>query len=214
MKQAEIKSCPLFRDLSAEEFEYAKDFFSVRKKSYKKGEFINIITDKLPFFGYVLSGGVRVCMDEFDGTRVVMASVGPGESFGESLHFLQKDAPVYIYASSESEILLLNALRVKTASENSMDLLLSARFISMLAERTLHMNDRIQILTKGSVRDKIITYLSQQKAANLSDEFDIPQNRSELAEYLSVNRSALSRELSRMKEAGIIDFRGNHFILL
>lgn len=209
-----MKDCPLFRGLSSEELAYAKDFFSARKKSYRKGEFINVITDKLPFFGYVLSGGVRVCMDEFDGTRVVMASVGPGESFGESLHFLQKETPVYIYASADTELLLLNASRVKERSDRPLDALLSERFASMLAERTLHMNDRIQILTKKSVRDKIVTYLSQQKNLWGKAEFDIPQNRNELAEYLAVNRSALSRELARMKETGIIDFQGNHFKLL
>ena len=80
----------------------------------------------------------------------------------------------------------------------------------MLAERTLAMNDRIQILSKPAIREKVITLLSQYRASP-GETVELPFGREAMAKYLGVNQSALSRELSRMQDEGIISFKGRRF---
>ena len=91
---------------------------------------------------------------------------------------------------------------------------LTERFASVLALRALYQNDRIQILSKPKIRDRLVTFLSQCERRYGSRTFIIPFDRTSLAVYLGVNRAALSRELSKMKEEGILDFFRSSFRLL
>ena len=94
-----------------------------------------------------------------------------------------------------------------------MDWALSNRFISALATRTLHMNQRIQILSRNTLRMKLTTFLSQYAAAQ-GDSFTVPFDRASMANFLGADRSALSRELSNMRREGIIDYHHNWFRIL
>ena len=213
MQDEIIRLCSLFSGLDEEEYAYALNFFSASARSYKKGDFLNRIGFPLPAFGLVLSGGIQVYMDDIDGNEMIMANVAPGGTFGESLCYLGLDAPVYIRAISETEILWLSTSRVcRPEHDGALDHALSARFTAMLARRTLSMNDRIQILSKSSLRGKLIAFFTQY--AKYGDSFRIPFSRADMAVYLGTERSALSRELSRMKAEGIIDFHKNSFRIL
>ena len=81
----------------------------------------------------------------------------------------------------------------------------------MLAERTLSMNNRIQVLSKKSLREKLMTFFTQRVQESGSFAFEISMDRSAMADYLGVDRSALSRELSRLRDEGALKFRKNHF---
>ena len=213
MNEAIVRACPLFAGLNEEEYAYALDFFSASEHAYKKGDFLNRIGFPLPAFGLVLSGGVQVYMDDIDGNEMIMANVAPGGTFGESLCYLRQDAPVYIRAISETSILWLSTSRVcRPEHDGALDHALSARFTAMLARRTLSMNDRIQILSKPTLRGKLIAFFTEY--SKYGDSFDIPFSRADMAVYLGADRSALSRELSRMKNEGIIDFHKNSFRIL
>lgn len=208
-----IGSCTLFRGLSDTECEYALNFFEARHTHYEKGDFLNRIGEPLQFFGLVLSGAVQVCMDDIDGQPVIMANVTDGETFGESLNFLQADTNVYIRAAVGTDILLMSSRHIHSLSPAStqLDCILANRFTAMLAERALAMNSRIQILSKLTLHDKLISFFSQAVGRSGSDEFDLPFDRSSMAVYLGTNRSALSRELSKMRREAIIAFKRNHF---
>ena len=215
MYQEILTKCILFSDLSKEELSYALQFFSATEKFYEKGDFLNRVTAPLKSFGLVLSGSIQVYMDDIDGNQMIMANVGEGDTFGESLCFLQREAPVYICSLTDSAILWMNTDRIKNpdAHFTYRDIVLANRFTAMLANRTLAMNDRIQILSKLSIRDKLITFFSQYSNRYGSQEFEIPFDRNDMATYLGVNRSALSRELAHMREEGIINFHKNEFII-
>ena len=215
MYQDLISRCILFSDLSREDLAYALHFFSATEKIYEKGDFLNRVTAPLEYFGLVLSGTIQVYMDDIDGNHMIMANVGEGDTFGESLCFLHRDAPVYICSVTDSVVLWMNTDRIKhpDASFDYRDILLANRFTAMLASRTLAMNDRIQILSKISIRDKLITFFSQYSNQYGKQEFTIPFDRSDMATYLGVNRSALSRELGKMRDEGIIDFHKNTFLI-
>lgn len=199
-----IRSCKLFSDLQDDEIRQALVYFSATAQSYEKGETVKQTEEMLPRFGLVLSGSITVYMDDFDGNCLVMTTALPSDTFGESLCFLQKASPVYIVATQTSEILWLSCENIVGECADPSPCKLRNRFISLLALRALEMNDRIQILSKFTIRDKLITYFSQCMTRAKSDTFTIPLDRASLAAYIGTERSALSRELSRMQKENII----------
>ena len=210
MNKKIIAQSKLFSGFSDPDIEYALSFFSARNARYEKGEMLSRPGEVLHSFGLVLSGNLHVCMDDFDGNSIIMAVVTPSHTFGESLCFLAKESPIYICAVSDAEILWLSTDKIKTSSSDPRDVAIRSRFISMLASKTLEMNDRVQILSKIKIRDRLITYFSQN-VAKYGNHFTVPLSREAMAAYLGTNRSALSRELCKMRDEGIIDFDKSSF---
>ena len=210
-----IPRCPLFQGLSPEALDYALDYFDAHVKRYEKGAFLHRVSFPLERFGLVLAGTIQVYMDDMDGHHIIMNSVGPGGLFGEAYCFLGTDAPIYICAVSEAEILWMSPARVKEPRLplQPRDQALANRFVSALASRTLSLNQRIQILSRNTLRMKLITFLSQYAAAQ-GDVFTVPFDRASMANFLGADRSALSRELSRMRKEGILDYHRNQFRIL
>lgn len=210
-----IARCTLFRDLSEEDLAYALRFFSAVQKHFEKGVFLNRVSAPLDGFGLVLSGAIQVTMDDIDGDHMIMATVEQGATFGESLCFLRRAAPVTICSVADSVVLWMNTERLQDLAPNAdpRDYLLANRFTAMLADRTLAMNDRIQILSKLTIREKLITFFSQYTGRSGRQTISIPFDRNDMAVYLGVNRSALSRELSVMRRDGILSFHKNTFTI-
>ena len=209
-----LKSSVLFRGMNAEERRFALTFLRASESSYKKGDYILRFGEKIPGFGLVLSGTLQVAMDDINGNRMIMASVGRGETFGESLSFLQvRESPIYAQADSDCRILWLSTSRLHAMQEQQEPegCAFTGRFIAMLAERTLSMNNRLQVLSKKSLREKLMTFFTQRVQESGSFAFEISMDRSAMADYLGVDRSALSRELSRLRDEGALKFRKNHF---
>lgn len=208
-----ISSSPLFEGLGAEETEQALRILEAETEAFSKGELIHAPACEMNKSGLVLEGIVQVCMDDSHGHRSIMATVEKGVTFGESLCFLGiRESPVSVYAGENAVILWLKPQKLRTGNDPFTVMLLQ-RFTSLLAGRALSMNDRIQVLSKLHLRDKLLTYFRMTALKSGSDTFTIPMNREDLAAYMGTNRSALSRELSRMKEDGLISFRKNTFTL-
>lgn len=215
MYETLIRRCSLFAGLSDADYQYALHFFSAEKRRHEKGDFLNRPGFPLPAFGLLLNGNVQVYMVDIDGQEMIMANVSPGDTFGESLWYLHLDAPVYIRALSDCEILWLNPQNLRSQTLlHGLDAQFSSRFTAMLAQRTLSMNDRIQILSKSTLRQKLIAFFTQYAQRSGKDSFTVPFNRADMAVYLGTERSALSRELSRMQKEGIVDFHKNSFEIL
>lgn len=211
-----MQKCVLFRGLNEDELAYAVDFFHGSKKHFARGETLHTPGSRMKQFGLVLSGNIQVSMDDFDGNHMIMASVTPGITFGESLCYLGTKANVAVHSVEESDVLMMDteALKDSARIQNEQDAELIRRFTAMLAQRALAMNDRIQILSKITIREKVITLLSQYTGRSGSSQILLPFSREAMATYLGVNQSALSRELSAMQKEGIIRFRGNEFTVL
>lgn len=211
-----IRSCPLFQQLKEEQLEPALRFFHAELRHFFRGEHLKQPGDVLSFFGLVLSGNVEVSLDDLDGNHLVMAYVAEGETFGESLCYLGRPNSVGIEAVSDCELLAMDCrnLTAPAAAMSSEEQKYLIRFTSLLAERTLLMNNRIQTLSRLTIREKLNAFFLQQELAAKGKVFDIAMDREHLAAYLGVNRSALSRELSRMKEEGLIDYYRSSFRIL
>lgn len=224
MNVPEIRSpreyCSLFRDLSDADYAYALSFFSAVEKKYRKGTILKQSGSSLNYFGYVISGIVQVTMDDINGNRMIMSTVAPGNTFGESLCWLGRDSFVCITVISDAVIFQMDCGKIckpdkkGNAVSDPRDTELSGRFVSMLASRTLAMNRRIQILSKLTIREKILTLLSEESENGTKNRIELSMNREDMAAFLGTNTSALSRELSKMKKEGILDYRKNVFRIL
>jgi len=210
-----LEKSPLFHGLTEEETGRAVLLMEGSRKSYGKGELVHLPGTPMRKFGLLLKGTVQACIDDLDGNRMIMTEVVPGASFGDSLCFLKIcDSAVYIYAPEEAEVLWLTPDALFRGGEDPFHRELERRFTAMLARRTLSMNQRIQILSKLTLRDKLCTFFTERSRDAGSLSFSIPFNREDMAAYMGTNRSALSRELGKMKKEGLIDFSGNRFTLL
>lgn len=183
-----------------------------KKNEYTKNSIVVSAGETLERFGLVLSGTIQVSFSDIDGNAVIMANVTSGETFGESLCWLGvPEIPVSISAFTDASVLWLSPKALKQGESSDIAHELQNRFSSMLAQKTLAMNDRVQILSKPTIREKIVTFLSQYSNRSGSKTFSVPFDRETLALYLGVNRSALSRELSNMQRDGIIEYYKNSF---
>lgn len=168
------------------------------------------ILSQCPLFqGVVLLGTVQVVQEDYYGNRSVMTVLQPGESFAEVFSCAGFEVmPVSVMAVTDSEVLLLDCRCVLTTCSRS------CHFHSLLMKNMLEgMAQKIQYMSKRTTREKLMAYLSNQAKQQGSKEFVIPHNRQSLADYLGVERSAMSAEISKLKKAGKIDTHGSWFCL-
>lgn len=209
-----IRKNTLFAGMTEDEIRKHFGTFSAFFKAYDKGEILNMTGTPLTRFGLVVYGCVEILTDDIEGNRAMMAEVVAGNTFGESLCFLQTQNPdIYICAAENAGVFWLSPQRLFSGEFSAETAILEKRFAEMIAKRTLAMNHRIQILSKLTLRDKIMTYFSFLAKNNFSDCLTVPFNREDMATYIGTNRSALSRELSAMQKEGILEFHKNTFRL-
>ena len=213
MELTVLRRNPLFAGLSPENLQQMLAAMKAEKTHCERGALIQLTGQPVLRFGLVLSGAVQVCVDDIEGNRMIMAEVAPGASFGESLCFLQtRESPVYIFAVAETELLRLSTDALHAGE--AFDPELYRRFTAVLAGKTLAMNNRIQVLSRLSLRGKVTAYFTELAAEQGSSTIRLPMNRDDTAAYIGANRSALSRELARMKEDGLIDYSRNEVRIL
>lgn len=210
-----IRNCSLFSGLERSSLEKALVLLETERLNSKKGSIIHSTGSKFISFGLVLSGSVQACFDDIDGNRIIMAQITPGKTFGESLCFLGiADSPVSVIAAEDSSLLMFTPEIFLKDSCDSFTALLQRNFTALIASKALEMNNRIQILSKLSLRDKVMMFLNEEANKALSYDFCIHMNRESLAAYIASDRSSLSRTLSKLKAEGIIDYSGNRFRIL
>ena len=213
---AALQKSSLFAGLGKEQIDKALEILNAATRRCQKGDMLHRAGSVLKQFGMVLQGSVQVYRDDFNGDRQILANVVSGESFGESMCLLQvEEQPIHIVATQDSKLLWMSTEWMNSLCDGCTPFRhqLIHRFLRMLAERTLTMNDRIQILSKGSLRAKLITFFSQCAHRFGGNSFTVPFDRADMAMYLGVDRSALSRELSKMRSEGLIDFEKSKFWL-
>ena len=197
-----IQKSRLFSGIEPDEANGMSKCLEITFREYDKEEVIFNEGDKISKIGMVIQGNVSIEKADYWGNRHIMTYVSAGEIFGEAYACSNdKTSNVEVVAADKCIVAFLDTYKV------------IHNLIYMLADRCVVMNEKITHLSKRSTKEKVLSYLSARAAKCGSDEFDIPFNRQQLADYLSVDRSAMSAELSRMKKNGEIDFRKNHFII-
>lgn len=167
--------------------------------------------------GIVLSGSARIERIDYQGTRMILAHIGEGEIFAESYALLtQAPLMVDVVANANCEILFLNLKKVETteAAAASWYSTFIFNLLKISNRKNLSLSARSFHTLSKYVRSRILSYLQAQARQHQADAFTIPFNRQQMADYLNVDRSALSKELCRMQEEGLLTFHKNHFQLL
>lgn len=166
-------------------------------------------------FGLVLAGSVQVIKEDVRGNRTILNLVEPSDVFGEAYAYGSPDhLPVSVDVSKEATILFLppQAILSLTALPGGTQVL--NNLLKNLAQKSLFLNQRIEILAQRKIHDKVLTFLHSLEKQQQTNHLVIPYNRQEMADFLGVERSALSNALSEMKKAGMLDYHKNNFTLL
>jgi CRP/FNR family transcriptional regulator, dissimilatory nitrate respiration regulator len=207
---------PLFSTLTLEELPHMLNCLNARTKHYQAKQYILREEDTINDVGVILNGSVQVITEDALGNRSITAKLTQGELFGEVIASSRNPtSPVSVMADTDCDILLLKFGKIVTPCVRvcSFHSRVIENMMHILAERNLMMNRKLSILSQRSTREKLLAYLAWQSEINASMQFDIPFNRDELADFLCVNRSALSREISRMIDENIINSDRNHFTI-
>ena len=204
-----MTSSPLFRDIAPADLASLLDCRDARERAYEKGAWLlrrGEWTDRL---GLVLSGTVHILREDFWGSRSIVGLAGPGEIFAESYALAGEPLEVSVLAASDARVLFL---RVETALTGCGQL--TRNLTALLAEKNLTLTRKMRHMARRTTREKLLSYLSAQALRSGGPEFDIPMDRQQLADYLAVDRSAMSAALGKLRDEGVLEFRKNHFRLL
>ena len=211
-----LKNTRLFEGLSEEEIEKVLQCLQAYSKKYKKGSYIYRPGIKVESLGLLLSGCVRIEQNDIWGDQTILQNVFEGEVFAEAYACAAGERlTVDVLAAQDTEILFLNIEKVMRTCRMACEFHSSIikNLLSVMADKNLNLTRKISHITPKSIRGRILSYLSFQAVRQNTHSFLIPFNRQELADYLCVDRSALSNELGKMQKEGILTFQKNKFIL-
>lgn len=212
----DLEQTKLFSGIAADEIPGLLDCIHARCVEYAKGDFIVEEGRDVYNFGIMLSGHGRSIKWDAADRLIIITLLEKGSEIGVMLAAsLEHKSPVSVQAQDEVSVLHIPYDRViarcpKGCPKHEK---LLRNYINIVAEKGLVLHERIDCLLKPTLRDKILTYLLRVSREQKSESISIPMNRNAMAEYLNVERSALSRELSYMKRDGLIDYHRNSFVL-
>ncbi len=211
-----LKKSNLFYGVSSEEISAMLKCLSARLKHFKKEEFIIRSGDCIRSVGMMLSGTALIIQEDFWGKRTIISEVLPGNIFAETYACIPSiPIEMSVISDSECDVLFLDfnkILNVCTSACNFHTRLLQ-NFLSAIARKNLVLTKKMQHMSKKTIREKLLSYLSAESLKSNSSTFDIPFNRQQLADYLSIDRSALSNEMSKLQDEGILTYKKNRFTL-
>jgi len=207
-----IKGSPLFQGIEYSDFEPMLTCLSARTARYKKNGIILLSGNKIDFVGLVVSGKAQIIKEDAEGRIAIMGNIVEAEIFGEAFACAGITlSPVTVQAAENSEILFIDYKKIVTtcSSACSYHTRLIENMLKLIAFKNLALNQKIEILSKRTTREKLICYFDSVRGSE--KKFTIPFNRQGLAYYLCVDRSAMSGELCRMRDEGLIKFHMNEF---
>ena len=217
MNYSFLTNTMLFRGTSAEEAEAMLGCLGSRERIYEKGSIIYHAGEYVGSMGMVLSGSVNIEIDDLWGNKTILGHVEAGGLFAETYACVPGEPlMVNVVACEKSEVLFLGVSRLLTTCSNSCahHNKLIQNLLQISAQKNLALSRRSLHTSPKSIRGRLLSYLSEQAKQNGSYQFTIPFNRQQLADYLGVDRSAMSNELSKMQNEGLLTFEKNNFSLV
>ncbi len=213
-----IKCSPLFKGVACKEDMLAiLDCLDVKKVDYKAKTTILRAGDSISEFGLVVKGAVIISSSDYWGNQNILKKVMPGGHFAEvfAIHTHEKML-VDVVAETDTSILWLNPVRIVSGvgTCRSSHMVIVKNLLQLIAVNNIHLSRKILHITKRSTREKLLAYLSDQAHLQHTSKFTIAFNRQQLADYLSVDRSSMSAELSKLQKEGYIRYHKNNFELL
>jgi len=211
-----LKKCPLFFDMKDGEIESVLSCLGAKVDFYDKRYTIFAQGCSAHYVGVVLSGSVQAEQIDYSGNRSIIAAYGVSELFGEAFAAAEVEAiPVSVVADEPSEIMLLDCRHILCTCGKACGFHQRMIFNLMksLANKTLDYHRKLWIVSKRTTREKLLSYLDSEAKRAGCESFEIPYDRQSLADYLEVDRSGLSMEISKLRKEGAIESQKNRFIL-
>ena len=195
-----LRVCPLFRDIAPQELTKTLECLNAKVSSFAKGEAVLIEGDPANDIGVVLTGRLQIVRTDFWGNRSIIASLGAGELFGESFACAGIEVvPVTVMAAEAVEVMLIDCRKI------------IYNLLQIVAAKNLVFHEKIEVTSKRTTREKLLTYLMLQAKHHGNLEFEIPYDRQELADYLEVERSGLSTEIGKLCRQELIEVKRRKF---
>ena len=212
-----LKKVMLFQNIKQEDMPSLLRCLHANVQHYSKAAFLLVAGDAVTNVGIVLKGQAHVLREDINGNQLIVTELQTGDLFAETFACIQTEyCPVTVAAMTDCTVLWLDYRRVIMPCTNlcSHHAELVGNMLRQLAMKNLKLNSRLEVLSKRSIRERLLVYLEMQAEKMGSREFSIPFNRNELADYLCIDRSAMSRELSNLRREGVLHFEKNRFKLL
>lgn len=212
-----LRKCIIFDGIGDDDLSAMLGCLNAKVKKYEKNQVIIAEGQRVTDIGIVLSGAVQIVSVDYFGNKNIVTQIEPSHIFGEAFVCAEvMSVPISAAASEDSEIMLIDGKRVMGPCCNSCEFhtRLIANLMKNLAMKNLTLNRKIEITSKRTTREKLMTYLLWQAKSQGSDSFTIPYDRQELADFLQVDRSGLSAEIGKLRREGIIECNRSRFTLL
>ena len=212
-----IENTVIFQGMSEREISDALEGLNAVKKKYKKGTTILHAGSTTKRMGLVLEGSVTIENNDVWGNRIILSHVGKNQFFAETYALLADEPmPVDVVANENCQILFLTIgfLHRGTLRPKSWTTKIMSNLLIISTHKNLLLSGRNFHTAPKTIRGRVMSYLNSVSIQKGTTVFDIPFDRQQMADYLNLERTALSKELRKMKDDGLIDFRKNHFHLM
>lgn len=208
---------PLFAGIAQTDLPALLSCAGAFSQTYSRGDFLLLEGDAAHAIGVVLAGCVQVVKEDVFGNRAIINELPQGGIFGESFvcggsYMLS----VSVQATQDSQVLFLDFDHVMNSCSKACTFhtLMVKNMVRLIAQKNINLMEKLEVVTKRTLRERVLAYLSQLSQEQGADWLDSPLGRVDLADYLGVDRSALTRELNNMRKDGLIDFDKNRYKLL
>lgn len=208
---------PLFADITSSDCLKMLSCFRSEEKTFSCGETIHHFSSKKPVIGILLYGAASVLRYEFNGSRTILEKLEPDSIFGEVLAFHSEEyEAIHLQCDTECRVLMIDydSLMKPCTNACACHTKLIQNVTWLISKKTMGLSQRVEVLSKRTIREKLYCYFMQESLRQKSNTFRIPFTMSDLADYLSVDRSAMMRELKKMKEDGILSSEKRNIRLL
>ena len=206
----------LFYDITDQEVEAMIQCFRMRRCRFHPGQIICTYGESAGEVGVLVSGEAELVRLDYAGNRTILERLETGGVFGESLAFTPTLGDcVEVVSAAGSEVLFMEYSHIMKRCENACahHSKLVQNMFRLVAEQTRRLSQRVEVLSRRSIRDKLMCWFQLRRLAAGADSFTLPFTLSALADYISADRSAMMRELKRMKEEGLVEMDGRRVTL-
>lgn len=213
MNIKELNTCFLFNGMKEKQIELALKKLNGTEKKYKKNSYIINKGQENIKLGLLLEGSATISQSDIWGNSFFINTINNGQTFAEPYAAIDFPSNIIVQATKPCKVLWLNISKINFAGNDPILLLITSNLLQDMAFKLLYLNEKIFQISKKTTQEKLLSYLSTKAQEKKSMDFVIPFNRQQLADYLCVERSAMSAEISKLKNQGKLKTRKNHFIL-
>ena len=212
-----LKMSSLFQGVEENDLEAMLSCLGATERKYKKNDVILLAGTRVTSVGILVEGSAQITRDDAEGNRAILSELEKADLFAEAYVAAGSlEVPITVIATTDCRVVWIPFSKIVGTCDHACGFhrTLVQNMIRVIAQKNIWMNEKMRILSCRTTKEKLMTYLSDYSERVGKNKFRIPFSRNELADFLSVDRSAMSRELSKLRNEGYLDYNKNEFELL